>query len=94
MKDTTLQVRGHHDSLGSRSLDIISTAYRASLVTVLECYSTSDYNEVAYVVVGKEYGQIGMDVAISPEYSFYPGQECCRHVKPLPPTVKRECSFT
>jgi len=31
----------------------------------------SSYDKIAYVVVGKEYGQIGLNVATSPEYSFY-----------------------
>lgn len=40
-------------------------------ITVLELDSPSSYDKVAYVVVGKKYGQISMDVAISPEYGFY-----------------------
>lgn len=30
-----------------------------------------DHDKVAYVVVGREYGLISVEVAISPEYSFY-----------------------
>jgi len=36
-----------------------------------EYHPEPDYDKVAYMVVGREYGLISVGVAISPEYSFY-----------------------